>query len=250
MHDHRIRARARELMAAGESVTAVAASLGLAPQTVSNWRRSMRTDDDPPPRCPICSDDGPTSELNPCYGYLLGQYLGDGHLVTRARVPVLRVYATVDYPNILAELRRAVQTIRGRHPATLRASHTERMVTVQSYWKHWPCVLPQHGPGMKHTREIALTDWQRTFLTADPWPLIRGLIHSDGCRAINRVTRRGTRYEYPRYFFSNESRDILAIMGTMLDLVGVSWRLSRPNCLSVARREAVATMDAHIGPKR
>ena len=30
-----------------------------------------------------------------------------------------------------------------------------------------------------------------------PWPLIRGLIHSDGCRAINRVIVRGKRYCLP-----------------------------------------------------
>ena len=61
---------------------------------------------------------------------------------------------------------------------------------------------------------------------------------------------RGTRYAYPRYFFSNESRDILALMGATLDRVGVAWRYNRPNCLSIARRAAVALVDEHVGPKR
>jgi hypothetical protein len=82
-----------------------------------------------------------------------------------------------------------------------------------------------------------------------PWPLIRGLIHSDGCRAINRVVVHGVPYAYPRYFFSNKSSDILGIMGDALDRVGVVWRYNRPNCISIARREAVALMDAHVGPK-
>jgi hypothetical protein len=52
------------------------------------------------------------------------------------------------------------------------------------------------------------------------------------------------------YFFANESADILTIMGTALDRVGVAWRLNRPNSISVARRDAVALMDQHVGPKR
>jgi hypothetical protein len=39
-------------------------------------------------------------------------------------------------------------------------------------------------------------------------------------------------------------------MGDALDLVGVAWRLNRPNSISIARREAVAAMDADVGPKR
>jgi hypothetical protein len=117
-------------------------------------------------------------------------------------------------------------------------------------WMHWPCLLPQHGPGRKHERPIVLADWQRDLVAEHPWPLIRGLIHSDGCRAINRVTVRGVPYAYPRYFFANESRDILQIMGDALDRVGVAWRYNRPNSISMARREAVAAMDAHVGPKR
>lgn len=81
-------------------------------------------------------------------------------------------------------------------------------------------------------------------------PLIRGLIHSDGCRALNRVTSKGRTYTYPRYFFANESRDILAIMGWALDLVGASWRYNRPNSISVAQRASVAVLEEHIGAKR
>ena len=79
--------------------------------------------------------------------------------------------------------------------------------------------------------------------------LIRGLIHSDGCRSINKIVTRGKPYSYPRYFFANESGDILAIMGRTLDQVGVAWRFNRPNSISVARRDAVALMDLHVGPK-
>ncbi len=56
-------------------------------------------------------------------------------------------------------------------------------------------------------------------------------------------------YKYPRYFFSNESTDILGLCGQALDRLGVSWRFSRRNTISVARRAAVARLDEFVGPK-
>ena len=34
-----------------------------------------------------------------------------------------------------------------------------------------------------------------------------------------------------------------------LDALGIGWRMCRPNMLSVARRDAVAALDEHVGPK-
>jgi hypothetical protein len=119
--------------------------------------------------------------------------------------------------------------------------------------RHWPCLFPQHGPGKKHNRKIALADWQQAIASEHPGALARGLFHSDGCRFTNRVRYRSPGgdvwYEYPRYMFTNESRDILAICGETLDQLGVSWRYSRRNTISVARREAVARLDEFVGPK-
>ena len=86
-----------------------------------------------------------------------------------------------------------------------------------------------------------------------PGEFARGLFHSDGWRGVNRVRRRlagGDRwYEYPRYLFANESTDILRLCGETLDRLGVAWRYSRRNAISVARREAVARLDEFVGPK-
>ena len=94
-----------------------------------------------------------------------------------------------------------------------------------------------------------LADWQRAIVEEHPWSLIRGLIHSDGCRAINRVVVQGKAYAYARYFFSNESADIQAIFTAALDQVGVPWRNNRANSVSIARRAGVALLDEHVGPK-
>ena len=107
---------------------------------------------------------------------------------------------------------------------------------VKSYSKHWPCLFPQHGPGRKHHRKIGLDQWQFIIVQKYPGELASGLFHSDGWRGVNRVRRRladGDRwYEYPRYLFSNESKDILRLCGQTLDQLGVAWRFSRRNAVS------------------
>lgn len=124
---------------------------------------------------------------------------------------------------------------------------------IKSYSKHWACLFPQHGPGRKHERKIALEEWQREITEAHPDLFVRGLMHSDGYRGANRVRRHFNGsdhwYEYPRYLFKNESGDILELCGQALDLLGVAWRRSKPNTISVARREAVERLDEFVGPK-
>lgn len=65
--------------------------------------------------------------------------------------------------------------------------------------KHWPCRFPQHGPGKQHERPIVLAEWQREIVETLPEPFVRGLIHSDGCRGMNRVHVNRGLYAYPRY---------------------------------------------------
>ena len=99
---------------------------------------------------------------------------------------------------------------------------------VYSYSKHWPCLLPQHGPGHKHERAIVLVEWQRTIVDRFPAPFLRGLVHSDGCRVLNNVNGR----PYPRYEFSNVSADIRGLFTRACDLLDVQWR---PRVLAASR---------------
>jgi hypothetical protein len=98
-----------------------------------------------------------------------------------------------------------------------------------------------------------LAEWQREIVERYPGDFARGLFHSDGYRGASRVRRnRGGGdhwYEYPRYLFTNKSADILLLCGQTLDRLGVEWRLSQPDTISVARREAVARLDEFVGPK-
>ena len=155
------------------------------------------------------------------------------------------------YPGLMAEAAASIAAVRTGGPISYvrQIGCTE----VAAYWKHWPCLFPQHGPGRKHERPITLADWQREIIEVHPGRFLRGLFHSDGCRITNwtvqQVAGAPKRYDYPRYFFSNTSVDIMAMCGWALDLLQIRWRQPKPTMLSVARRKDVAALDKHVGPK-
>src|SRR5207302_5859278 len=123
---------------------------------------------------------------------------------------------------------------------------SDNCVEISSYWKCWPCFLPQHARGVKHERAIVLTDWQQDLV--DRWPdqLVRGLIHSDGCRFLN--TGRGN-WCWPRYAFSNRSTDIREIFCYACDRLGAHWTQAGKYTIYVSRKADVALLDTFIGPK-
>jgi hypothetical protein len=119
-------------------------------------------------------------------------------------------------------------------------------VEVYSYSRQWPCLLPQHGPGKKHTRRIVLEDWQEALVDQHPGQLIRGLIHSDGCRFQN-TGRNG--WSNPRYAFYNLSDDIRGIFCSACERLDVHWTPSEKT-IYVSRKADVARLDEFVGPKR
>ena len=127
------------------------------------------------------------------------------------------------------------------------------MIVVQSNWKHWPCLFPQHGPGRKHERELGMTEWQWAIVRDHPAAFLRGLFHSDGSRVNNWATKivagEKKRYDYPRWQFVNASEEILGWCGDALDLIDVPWRRSGRRTISVSTRAGVARLDELIGPK-
>jgi hypothetical protein len=180
------------------------------------------------------------------YPYLLGLYLGDGFIVHGPRASGLRIFFDARYPGIIGEAVRAIRAVRPENRVWVARRVPTQCVVVQAWSTHWPELFPQHGPGPKHERPIKLVPWQRAITRAQPRELIRGLIHSDGSRFLNRI---GARYAYPRYEFSNRSEDIKGILCEHLDLLGIAWRRRGPYAISIARREAVAALDAFVGPK-
>lgn len=157
----------------------------------------------------------------------------------------LGIFGADSYPRLMEACEAALGSVL---PTRVGRKQKQGYAEVYSYSRHWPCLFPQHGPGHKHERKIEPADWQQALVDVDPRPLIRGLIHSDGCRVLNRAV--GTDYPpYPRYHFTNASVDIREIFTRACDAIGVEWRYNNERNISVARRASVAKLDEFIGPK-
>lgn len=219
--------------------------------TARLWQRQLAAGADLR-RCDSCwqAPHDPSTLEPRVYAYLLAAYLGDGHVCRTADSQLLRVSLDTAYPGIVAEIAATVECVRGA-PVRIDVDRTgKNLVVIHSTWKSWPCLLPQHGPGRKHHRPIVLEPWQQALVDRAPEAFLRGLIHTDGWRGMNRVTVKGRDYAYPRYQFSNRSDDIRTLFTDACDALDIPWRPWGRWHVSVARRDAVARMDEFIGPKR
>jgi len=201
MYDLSTRERVLALVAQGRSQNAVSKKTGISRAAIRSWTTRIEPRARSGMPCPRCQDvprwpDGPAA-----YAYLLGLYLGDGCINAHRRgVYVLRVVLDNAWPGIIDACESAMRAVRPDN--SVCRVKKQGCVAVTGSSKHWPCLFPQHGPGVKHARKIALEVWQQQIVDAHPWEFVRGLTHSDGCRIINWTTRlvggERKRYEYPR----------------------------------------------------
>lgn len=240
---------------AGVPDAANAARHGVSVKTIRRWRRVYQRRGQPRGQghtrtpCPRC-DGADLDEA--AYAELLGWYLGDGWVeTTRGGVHTLHIYNDVRYTNLnqgIAELMRRVKP--GGRP---HQRGRPGVLIISVGWKHWPCLLPQHGPGHKHQRELGMQAWQWRIIERQPGAFLRGLFHSDGARVANWATRtvagERKRYAYPRWQFVNHSEEILDWCCDALDLVEVPWRRSGRWTVSVSTRAGVARLDELVGLK-
>jgi hypothetical protein len=186
------------------------------------------------------------------YSYLLGLYLGDGCILIKPRGGAqLAIVCDAAYPDLIEDCWAALILVSLNPRVTRYSPPGQRCIRLISSWRRWPEVFPQHGPGRKHTRRIELAAWQREIVDRFPHELLQGLLHSDGCRTVNRFeTRlpsgRVAEYAYPRWFFSNRSADIRELFCEYCERLGIRWTQSNPRNISVSHRRSVALLDSFV----
>lgn len=234
----------QRLIEAGFNDCAISRQTGIPRVTVRDWRHR------PPERLRLYCESSPCGvdhdhRLLPAaaYSYLLGLYLGDGCVSQSRRVWRLRIALDQKYPAIIDRCREAINALMPGQPAGLVTK--EGCVEVSHYSKHWPCLFPQHGPGRKHMRRIALEPWQQALVDQATEEFIIGCIHSDGCRTV--ANDRGVKSI--RYHFSNRSDDIIGLFTAALDHLEIPWTRSTKYIVSIYRKAATAHLDTFVGPK-
>lgn len=242
---------AMKLIESGMNNSAVARATGVTRPTIRRWRRTGN-----PPSYVLrheLAESWMVRDGRSCC-YLLGAYLGDGTVCVQ-RGAWVQIVNDRRYPAISREIMDAMEaTFPERHARLHASSAGESDVLAIAH----PAVLkafPQHGPGRKHLRPIFLADWQVELTHAHPGSLIRGLIHSDGCRVINRFktklpSGRVAEYSYVRYFFSNLSKDIRDIFTEHCELLGIRVTQSNHRNLTVSHRDSVTILEDTVGAKR
>jgi hypothetical protein len=232
------------LCGAGLSENAVSEITGVPRSTVHDWRRGRLP---APSRLRPCAHNDLPEEQ---YAYLLGIYLGDGCLSPHPRgVWKLRVSCDAQYGEIIDATRHAMSCVRGSGVAAVY-QRPDQCVEVAMYWKHWPCVFPQHGPGPKWTRNIELADWQLAIVERERQAFLCGLIDSDGCRIVATYREKtGVTRQYGRYIFSNRSEQIHKLFTDSLDALGIHWTRANFKDTAVARQRDVRELDRFIGFK-
>lgn len=196
LHSPREVETVQRLIAEGWNNCQISRASGINRRTILDWRHGRvpgsttgRTGPlgQRPGTCPRC-DGTPLDEA--AYAYLLGLYLGDGYIDRMPRTYRMRIFQDKRYVLLIELARQAISRVRGTPLSKVSIVPQTGCVAVVAYWNHWPCVFPQHGPGRKHLRRIELEPWQNDVVAAYPRQLLRGLIHSDGCRVMNRVQKR------------------------------------------------------------
>ncbi len=243
------------LRAAGRTATQIASTTGVSLSQVRRWLDGEESN----PAAARGRSDGCEGPFGCClrrqvaaqpYAYLLGQYLGDGHIVHNHRgVYRLEIACCAAYPNIIEECASAIRSVLPSNKVGRRCN--PGVILVGCYSRHLPCLFPQHGSGPKHRRPIVLETWQEEIVFGEhAESFVRGLLQSDGCRSINMVrSPTGAQYQYPRYQFSNRSNDIRQLFCAACDRLDIGWRQMNAHTISVATRGGVARLDEFVGPK-
>lgn len=229
---------------------AIARQQGLPRTTVRDMRRSAARSPSRP-LCPRCWRTLRPLTIGPDdYSLLLGIYLGDGDIAELARTKRLRISLDAKYPRIIEKTAELLRRCFSGNSVIRQSRYEGRMAIVSVYHQHLDCLLPQHGPGPKNSRTIALEPWQEGLVEMHPWSVLKGLLWTDGCSFVNRTGK----YAYPSYQFVNTSEGIVDIFLDACKRVGVKARVTfsitrRSWDIRINRRECVALIDAHIGPK-
>jgi Homeodomain-like domain len=255
MHAPEVKAEALALVVAGLNDCEISRRLGIPRRTILDWRRPSYVKKIPVATCPRCWQAAKPMHFTPeDYTELLGLYLGDGCISHGARTTRLRIALDAKYARMNDEIRQMLRRCFPANPVGTQSVHGGTMIYLSVYSRHLPCLLPQHGAGLKHQRKIELEAWQRRLLESAPWGFVRGCIRSDGCAFVNRTNiHRPQPYEYLSYEFSNMSKGIVDLFVAACDLVGV---FTRVNCdcrgrskVRINRRSSVLQMVQHVGLK-
>lgn len=121
-----------------------------------------------------------TNESKLAEAYVIGVALGDGNLSNpNGRAVRLRVTCDKKYPNLIKEIRNAIQVVMPNNKVSL-VNRKDNAIDVSCYSNKWPNILGwTPGKGPKHNQNISIPAWIKNSKQYARF-CIRGLIQTDG----------------------------------------------------------------------
>ena len=159
------------------------------------------------------------SNIDPIsYSYILGVYLGDGHIDKMKRTYRLRIALDSRQDLVIEECAKNLEILFPSNKIKIDKIKNTNSVIIKVYSSCLPTIFPQYGKGAKHNRNIILTDEQEKIIINDK--LMLGLFHTDGSFFV-------VNGKYPRYQFTNKSKQILDIFGKCLIYYGITPKIRK-----------------------
>ena len=164
------------------------------------------------------------------YYYILGLYLGDGHIDKLPRTFRLYIFCDIFQDKVRNDCIKALSYVFNNNKVGITKTK-KKMIKIGVHSKLLPYIFPQIGSGKKYTRDVSLNDWQIKYVE---WKqLLIGLFHSDGS-----IYKDG---KYVRFTFSNVSIDITDITKICLDNMKIHYTtylskgryLNQKDCIKV-----------------
>lgn len=157
------------------------------------------------------------------YAYILGCYLGDGHISQLKRTQRLRIFSGTAHPSIIEDQVKVLNVLFDNVVSNTKCNSVN-MEVIKVHNTKLDVYFPQHGLGKKHDRDISLSQWQQEIVDKEPECFIKGLIDTDGSLFTRTYTKKnGEKTSTQNYQFTNKSKDILRMYTETLDKLGIKY---------------------------
>lgn len=191
----------------GESKRSISVKYDVPRSTIVCWWKNKDKDKNNIKLDFIKNDEINIDHLNKeSYSYIFGLYLGDGYINKMKRTYRLRVFLDSRQDLVIEECVKNMEKLFPSNKVNiLKTKHNFVIITL--YSNYLPIIFPQHGPKQKCERNIELEDFQKKIIIKKDF--MKGLFHSDGSFYL-------AKNEYPRYLFTNKSKQILDMFADCL----------------------------------
>lgn len=188
------------------------------------------------------------------FSFILGAYLGDGHVVKNSRCEKLSIYNNIIDTNVIAEQVRCLSIIFPNNSVSTYKQLNSNCLEVNVNHSKMKEIF-NHASGKKHERKIKLDNLQRNIVNKFPKEFLKGLFWSDGSRYLHKQGK----YEYILYNFTNVSKDIIDLCSFYLEFLDIDHRINShlPKINNRSKKWVITTtsrsskiLDTFIGPKR